>query len=170
MVLCRPGPYHIISGFYPWPQHSISSRATRKPQALTAPWMEDGPVPSSSSPSGSWSSLSVQEDTSSTELVRSGKLLDVNLRRSSAEVSYGNTKVHNYTMAPAVPGQGQRKPAESAMGGHMLPTWTLHGTYVPHFQVCKVTSNVRGMHPISTQIIFPPEESVFLIWMFLWLI
>lgn len=87
-------PITLSQAFTPDPQHSISSRATGKPQALTAPWMEDEPVPSSSSPSGSWSSLSVQEDTSSTELVRSGKLLDVNLRRSSAEVSCGNTKVH----------------------------------------------------------------------------
>jgi hypothetical protein len=73
-------------------RNTIPTEQPGKPRgALTAPRTED-PLPSSSSPSGSWSSLSVQDDTSSTELVRSGKLLDVNLRRSSAEFSCGDTQ------------------------------------------------------------------------------
>lgn len=59
---------------------------------LTALWRVDELVPSSSSPSGSWSSLSVHEDTSSMELVKSGRLLEVNLRRSSAELSCGDAR------------------------------------------------------------------------------
>lgn len=97
MVLSYSGLCHTTSSFYPRPQHphlrgdTIPAEQLGTTGTLTAPWMEDEPIPSSSSPSGSWSSLSVQEDTSSTELVRSGKLLDVNLRRSSAEVSCGST-------------------------------------------------------------------------------
>lgn len=70
-------------------EHHPSRASRQSTGALTALWMEDEPVPSSSS--GSWSSLSVQEDTSSVELVRSGRLLDVSLRRSSAEFSCGET-------------------------------------------------------------------------------
>lgn len=96
-----------------------SSRAAWETRgSLTAPWMEDELVPSSSSPSGSWSSLSVQEDTSSTELVRSGKLLDVNLSRSSAELSYGDT-IKGPRITPwhqAVLGQGQGKPSRVTCG------------------------------------------------------
>lgn len=38
--------------------------------------------------------------------------------------------------------------AEATVGGHMLPTQRLYGMYVPHFQDCKVTSNISGVDPI----------------------
>lgn len=126
-------------------EHRPSRASRQSTGALTALWTEGEPVPSSSS--GSWSSLSVQEDTSSVELVRSGRLLDVSLRRSSAEFSCGETMRRLWITLLY---QGQGNIAESTVGGHVFPVQWLHGVYV-HISRC-----ARWMHMSGVQSQFKP--------------
>lgn len=148
----------MSSGKLHFSRAALQTRGT-----LTAPWMEDKPVPSSSSPSGSCSSLSVQEDTSSTELVRSGRLFDVNLRRSSAELSYGDT-IKGPPIIPwhqTVLGQGQGKPSRSSCG------WSGAPNPKTVRNVCSTFPGLQGYlkwqwcRPnLNPNQFFPPEESV----------
>ena len=153
MVLSHPGLDHNVYlkllslALVPMSsaEHHPSRASWQSAGALTALWTEDEPVPSSSS--GSWSSLSVQEETSSVELVRSGRLLDVSLRRSSAEFSCRET-MRGPWITLWYQGQGNR--AESTVGGHVFPVQGLHGVYV------RISRCARWMYMSGVQSQFKP--------------